>query len=565
MKKTVKKVLVMLLVVCMALPIFVTPISAEILEGKANYASGGNHKFTWSFDSDTGVLTINSTVSSGQNGFSQGDKDTRGWGNNIMSDGTAIPSRVETAVVTGHFTVISSAAFRGHTNLKSITLPEGMAILVQSACFQSCNSLTEIRVAGDAYIPDAVDFSRAVNDPGSANDYKYGGTLSNKSPFNKYGTYSVKTLILNDIYNDEHPLGDTMDNLEKLETIMGPYDNTYLRNYASNKSLKYIPYGKINADGSTAWTYDEATKTVTIYGNGEGCALEDALSDDVVEFLNGETEYNSTPAENLIIRNDVTSIADGALAGLTNLKTVEYEGILKGDGISVRYEDYNGLRNLYSFNNAFNTKSFGDFDLVECGAMLVSAAKLGTSSLEIDTTTLKPAINGEAADYAVERAVWNANGQVGKVLSYNDETDEIKFAITLTNFTANWDSAVYSRAYAVYSDGTTNFVVYADNGTISLYDAMVSGCQQGVLNDLVCDNVAVWNVLATGKVADIDAGEGIQAMVINGKTDADAKVLVVRMANGELADDISIAAAKTAAEKAGYMLNDAIIALDFLA
>ena len=97
---------------------------------------------------------------------------------------------------------------------------------------------------------------------------------------------------------------------------------------------------------------------------------------------------------------------------------------------------------------------------------------------------------------------------------------------------------------------------------------MVSGCLQRALNNLICDDVAVWNVLATGKVenGDIDAGEGIEAMVINGKTDADAKVLVVRMANGELADDTAIAAAKAAAVAAGYTaLNDTVIALDFLA
>lgn len=88
---------------------------------------------------------------------------------------------------------------------------------------------------------------------------------------------------------------------------------------------------------------------------------------------------------------------------------------------------------------------------------------------------------------------------------------------------------------------------------------MVYAGQNGYLvkndkgEEIVCEDVAVWNVLATDKVADIEAGDGIEAMVINGMTEEDKKVLVVRKADGSVATADDIAAAKAAAT--GYYVE----------
>ena len=496
----------------------------------------------WSYDITSKTLTI-SRVTTGR-AQTKLPNAAEPWG--------AYKTEIEHIVIDSSIERISQNSFIGHTALKTVTLP-GVKRSIGADAFKGCTSLTTISMNGHAVIPGIADLSLGSNTPGDATGSSSSIQLF-RTPYSNsaYKDTKIEGIMLPAGANSGGvAISVNSGFLSANQTsIIVKYNDTSESAHKdfcekNGKTLKY--YGK-TSDNKITWIYNPSDKSLSIYGTGDFASF------------NLETGY-----ENFLANVETLHIDEG----ITSIGTEAFEIIktfmLKGDGIAVRYKEYNGLRNIYSFNNGVNDQmeKFG-YELVEYGAMLVSSNKLGTDELTLDEN-LEPTVDG-----AVKRAVWNKdatdNPWVGKVLSY-DEKGKTEFAITLAKFTDNWDSDVYSRAYAVFSNGTTNFVVYADNSMISLYDAMVSGCKQGVLDGYVCDDVAVWNVLATGKVAngDINAGDGIQAMVINGKTNEDAKVLVVRMANGELADDDAIAAAKTAAETADYTLDDTVIALDFLA
>ena len=497
-----------------------------------------SEKSKWEFNALTKTLTISNASTTGSDRVQTKTAAEGGWSDHI--------SQIEHIVISGtEIERISQNAFVNHTALKTVTMPATLHTIGANA-FQGCTSLTTISVNNEAVIPGIADFSHGARVSGNASSsgiQLFRTDYSNSA----YKNTAIEGIIL--------PTGAPAISKpeflsEKQKSIIIGYNDTSAEVHKAfcennRKTLKY--YGKTE-DKKITWIYDPGDKSLSIYGTGAFASFN--LAEGYEDFLKD--------VKTLYIDEGITSIGADAFTTVSTF-------IMKCAGVSVRYKDYNGLRNLYDFSNNVDNQmvKFG-YSLVEYGAMVVSSNKLDTRELTIDAATLEPTIGD-----AIKKAIWNGNGQVGKVLSY-EASVKTKFALTLTNYTDHWDSGVYSRAYAVYEDASGNrYVAYADNGNaVSLYDAMVSGCLQRALNNLICDDVAVWNVLATGKVenGDIDAGEGIEAMVINGKTDADAKVLVVRMANGELADDTAIAAAKAAAVAAGYTaLNDTVIALDFLA
>ncbi len=895
MKKTFKKALALCLMLCMVLPLFAVPMSATVQAG--SYTNESGKTLNWIFDDATGVFTIDVAEDVGTAGTDQ-------LHSHIEFDASI------TKIIVGEGVQLGWRAFGNLKNLETVTIPQSLTslnTLAFGASSATNGSLVEIVVRGFAYIPGAIDFSGITST--SNNLSKKGGILR--------GADST-ILILSDIYSDELPLDGQKETTSttlltdatSIATIMGPYDSAYLRSYCTTnsdgKTLTFIPYGKTN-DVSSAWTYDETTQTVTLYGDGTGSAINGFKAEDIA-FLNGsDTTYTVEPAKHLIIRSDINSIDATAFAGLTSLETVTFEGdapavtnesdkffgadvavtvspvakgfngtwngytvdtgdevlsgtfaavsatyrkgawefdgandtlyiysntvdetatadrvsipnlakdeafkafaekygsyvktvklyskentktptiyddtnsgfdqladiglkdiekiyigsntptfykfgdmfkgldqlttfgregvtaegtvdlslcfmqagtsrnafsgqdgikrvimpagdtwswgidnkngetwanignglfagmtgleevilsadtrfentegkgayfrgtcmiganafdgctslksitipatapastvfrksnntgefsvnlfnadtftgssieklyiwcsdasvtaeynipgvagmeiicannnvaesiaednsvstvscILEGAGVTVRYEKYNGLRNLYNFDNAVNASMSG-YTLVEYGAMLISANKLGENELTVNPKTLAAVIAGTE-----KRAVWNKDdttnsGWVGKVLDYKPDADT-EFAITLANYIEYWDYAVYSRAYAVYEDASGNrFVAYADNSApISFYDTMISGGQQGVLSDLVCDDIAVWNVLKQGIVGDEASGTNVTAMVVDGQdAAADEKVLVVRRNDGATvtADDIT--------------------------
>ncbi|MBR3966127.1 MAG: leucine-rich repeat protein [Clostridia bacterium] len=293
MKKTVKIILTMLLTLCMVMPMLVMSISAA--EGVAN-------KVNWVYDEETNILTLTA------NGDTATPTDIR------AGFGSGFYTAVKEAVIANGSSEIKSlgyGTFQLMTALTKVTMPASVTT-VNTQVFNG-SGIKEIVVEGNAYIPGAADFSNVGGVLGVANHRTF-EKAKIETLILKGGVYSAETPI------KTHPEPDHWAKNEKslgtaLKTIMGPMNDQYLRDFAATNGYDYVPYGKIGE--GTAWTYDEATKTVTIYGNGTESAL-DALPSADVELLKD--------AKYLIVRGDIKSIAADAFAGLTNLTDVIFEG-----------------------------------------------------------------------------------------------------------------------------------------------------------------------------------------------------------------------------------------------
>ena len=348
------------------------------------FNSGGLNN--WEFNPETGVFTISNELKSGWVTVPS-CAESGAWG-------TSIRDLVKSVVMKGRFSKINSMAFEGYPLLESITLPKGMRVQFDSSSFAHCPNLTEIKVEGDAYIPGAVDLSNAVS---SASGGHPVNTLADKKNVFS-GSTSVKTIILNDFYKDEEWYRLNKDTLPvNLTTIMGPANSEYLRAFCEANGYNFVPYGKIGT--GTAWTYDEATKTVTIYGDGTGSALG-VLSATDVEILKD--------AEKLVIRGDIASIADKAFAGLTGLKTV----IMRGNAPTA----------------PANAKPFGEND-VEILVNEDAAAGFGKTWCGYKVSIFDP---GDV----------NCDGEINAV-----------DAVLLAQYIANWDVAVDDYSADCNGDG----------------------------------------------------------------------------------------------------------------
>lgn len=254
----------------------------------------------WSFDPATGILTISNELKDGWVRLTSCTA-SGAWG-------TMVRDLVKHVVVTGHFTKIDPGAFDSYPLLETITLPR-MTVQFDNNAFSNCPKLTEIKIAGDAYIPGTVDLSRQGN---STTDGHPVNTLADKNAFT--GSKSIKTLILNNFYKDEDWYRLNKNTLPvNLETIMGPANSTYLREFCAANGYKFVPYGKATA-ANAAWTYNETTKTVTIWGEG---AIKSISSSDA-EFLSS--------AENMVINATITELGSNTFAALDGLKTVVMKG-----------------------------------------------------------------------------------------------------------------------------------------------------------------------------------------------------------------------------------------------
>ena len=313
-----------------------------------------------------------------------------------------------------------------------------MKVQFDNSSFAYCPKLREIKVAGDAYIPGAVDFSNASK---STSDGHPVNTLSDKIVFN--GSTSVETIILNDFYKDEEWYSLSKEKLPvNLKTIMGPANSDYLREFCLANGYKFVPFGKVG--NGVAWVYDELKRTVTIYGSGTvaGGALG-ALSDSDVEFIKD--------AEKMIICGDVSFLGDRVFAGLADLKTV----IMKGDAPmvptnakpfgenDVEIRVYKGATNFGKTwcGYTVNTITFGPGD-VNCDEEINA----------MDSVLLAQYLAGW--DVAVDTYTADCNG---------DGNINAADAVLLAQYLAGWDVTLGGDNPPPDSDPDSEIVVGGDN------------------------------------------------------------------------------------------------------
>ncbi len=190
--------------------------------------------------------------------------------------------------------------------------------------------------------------------------------------------------------------------------------------------------------------------------------------------------------EGLVINVSNSEIAD--LFGDFEFTDVVYPGkfynAVTMDGFSVRIADYNGLRGLFSVSRGIvNENEAKGFTLLEYGTIVASAENKSNCVLISDGN------GGYTAVGSIKTEVWNNDdGFVGKYLS--DSENKTEFAVTVVNFEEkNYQSDVYFCAYEVWQDSDGNInITYTDcAGTdydeVSLYDISYEMWKNGIVTD----------------------------------------------------------------------------------
>lgn len=303
-----------------------------------------------------------------------------------------IPSGIKTVVLSNNVTSIGAYAFRGCSELTSITIPDSVTSIGSSA-FYGCSSLESITLpfigasknASDGhdqvfgYIFGYTTTSSMFSISGAT--YQYSKYYSYSEWYEYYYYYipsSLKTVVLSNIvtsigssafYNCSRLTSVTIGN--SVTSIGGEAFKgcTGLTNITIPNSVKSIgDYAFHDCDSLSSITVDTNNKSFTsIDGN-----LYSKNKAKLIQYAIGKTDTSFTIPESVIYINDnafngcisltnitipdsVTSIGDGAFYGCNKLKTVYYKGTAEQwNKISISSKDnYNlsdATRYYYSEN-----------------------------------------------------------------------------------------------------------------------------------------------------------------------------------------------------------------------
>lgn len=328
----------------------------------------------------------------------------------------------------------------------------------------------------------------------------------------------------------------------RFEGLGGGKQLTRFRNCTSITSIDYTGAMAYSDDGKTAqimWI---------CHNNFEGCtALEHLILGGVSKI--GENAFKGcTSLKNVFIPASVTAIEDYAFSGCTSLTAVTLEtqaftdgmmtkaafpdqdGLtiycqndevvnsvnalgytktkainanvsmengIKMEGFSIRTKGYNGLRGIFSFDKSAITKNtVNGLTLVEYGTILASKANMDTygSALTFDGT------NYVTANHSViKKAIWNGGDFVGAYLS--DNAQETMFAISVINYTDNYDTDVVMIGYSIWQNADGNsYIKYVDCendefDSTSIYKVTLGMYKDGVVNAEDDPDDVIWDVL----------------------------------------------------------------------
>ena len=212
--------------------------------------------------------------------------------------------------------------------------------------------------------------------------------------------------------------------------------------------------------------------------------------------------------DGLYITTTSASVESAIETYYDNTKVIAIVNTVSAGGFSIRIEDYNGIRGIFSFDEAKNKElAAAGVALQEYGALVVSGAQyeaLGgayVGKISTGYTTNAAAVK----KLPVYIKGGENSGYVGKILS-SSTSDRIDFAATTVKFSNNFDSDLYMCAYSVYVDSFGyEYIEYANYGSInskyeliSLYDMTLDMFEADQLSGTVVGEKAVWNTLIQG-------------------------------------------------------------------
>ncbi len=289
---------------------------------------------------------------------------------------------------------------------------------------------------------------------------------------------------------------------------------------------------------------------------------EDALSGSSISVISildpsfaDSTASKSLPdVEGLKIYTTSAALKAGFEEKYTLSKLVAIVGTVKAEGFAIRTTGYNGLRSLFSFDEALcaELKTAG-VELMEYGGILVPSNKLNQLGDDFRLNVIRQNdtyfVNTGAA---TKIPIWSNGVLVGSKLSSSVENVKTDFAVTIVNFKQNFTNDVYACAYSVYRDPYGNeYVEFANYGTnnadlehnsiAKIAVAMYTNCPsaeqadyEALLNKTV-NTASVWNVLYQASTdAGVTAlGDGAYAMTVTNSINGEEYRIVAAATRAE--------------------------------
>ncbi len=464
-----------------------------------NYRDDGTTTmFTWSFDDETGVLTLTFAGVSSVYKVTQGFADWRSiWQDAIVSikiEGKATYGKLQIHKLNGD----TRGLLNGYENLESIIF---------------------------------------INKPSYGNSVCYEFAVSE----NIIGLFSdnpkLTTIALGEVN-----LTDGVVNISNISKITGT--NTLIGTFKNSSSIKkvilpsistFTSIGESMFEGCTSLSEVNIPSYVTTIGTN---AFKDCTSLVAIKIpsyataieagaFDGCTNLKSITLEGATIPTDISGIPDkeglfvicvsaemadslNASGTWTYTKALYFDGNFDGnvkmDGFSIRLNNYNGIRGMFSFNTTQNAiLEAAGYSLVEYGAVMMSE-KAYTENGGVSISLTDGVYTSNAGvKVRVYSAADGYKQDDGKATIYKTEGDNICYNVSVVNYKANHASDLYMCAYSVYTDPNGETVItykhYSDDYKFfNLYDMTLSMYKAGALNASVSDDAAVWNTLLSGAV-----------------------------------------------------------------
>ena len=324
--------------------------AAEVTRG-----SCGEH-LTWSYDAETGALTITGTGA--MKDFTYAETK---WGGNVKS-----------VSLSNGPTSIGNNAFRNCTSLTSVTIPDSVKSINEGA-FQHCPSLTSIT------IPNSVT---------SLGDYAFWGCTSLTSvtipdsvvSIGNNAFWGCTSLTSVTIGNSVTSIGDSaFSGCTSLTSVTIPDSVTSIGSYAfSCHSLASISVGESNTAYSTIGgvLFNKSKTTLIYYPKGKAdtaYAIPNSVTSIEDNAFRGCTSLSS-----VTIPDSVTSIANYAFRGCTSLSSVT----IPDSVTSIENYAFYGCTSLTSVTIGNSVTSIGDSAFSGCTSLTSVTIPDSVTSIE---------------------------------------------------------------------------------------------------------------------------------------------------------------------------------------
>ena len=302
--KRILSLLLVLVLLCTALPRLSVPASAD------DYSGTCGDNLTWSFDPDTGLLTIEGS----------GAMNSAPW--------AKFKTQITQLSLPVGLTRICMIAFSGCTGLSAVSLPEGLTTIAKSA-FKSCTGLTAVTFPEGLATIGETAFENCTG----LTEISLPESLSSvgKEAFmyctglRAVSVYSRDCTISDPSDSRRYTLGDPN------VTVLYGYEGSTTQAFAERYGYAFFPLGvdvlsgECGAEGDNlTWTMDVHTKLLTIEGSG---AMANYSSSQEVPWKNFRTQITG-----LFLPEGLTGIGSSAFSGCTGLSAVSLPEGLTGIG-----------------------------------------------------------------------------------------------------------------------------------------------------------------------------------------------------------------------------------------